>query len=321
MAVASLSMSLTDFRNHACAELFAGGTVEYDDLDDGEKADIDRYILRGERTFWLHPPGVGPYVWSCLRDPGVMTLWADLDTDSGITVNTSSTTVTASEAAFYDSMVGKTITINSVDYTVSSVTSSTVLVLTSTAGTQSNKTFAISSEGSFRLPDDFESPDSSRLRFTDSSSYPDIQLINETEVTTMRAQDSGTGYPKLACVRWMTSDGSAAQAQELLVWPDLDADYEVAMPFAAQPQGMSEANPYPRGGPEMADCLLSVILAICEEAKNGQRGDRWIEATEKCVAAAQRDRTRHHNFVAGRMRQDAGTYSYPFNVKNLIQQA
>lgn len=319
MTVADLSMSLTDYRDAACAELFASGATTYADLDAGEQSDIDRLILRGERTFWVHPPGVGPYVWSCLHDPGLLDLWADLTTSSGITVTTSGTTVTASDDAFYETMVGKSIVITTVGtFTIASVTSTTVLVLTSTAGVASNKTFSITASGTFRLPSDFESPEASKITFTDATFVPDIMLIKESEVTTMRAVQSQTGYPRIAAIRWVASDGSAAQAQELVVWPDPDAHYPVALPCMVQPQGMSVSNPYPRGGPEMADCLLSVILAVCEEAKNGARGDRYAEAVAKCQVAAARDRTRHHNFNAGSMRKDAGSTNYPFTVKNLI---
>lgn len=318
MAVASLGMSLTDYRNHACAELFAGGATEYADLDAGEQTDIDRYILRGERTFWLHPPGVGPYVWSCLRDPGLLDLWGDIAVDADVTVDTSGTTVTASEASFYETMVGKTIIINSVSYTIASYTSSTVIVLSSTAGTQSDKTFSIASDGTYRLPDDFESPDSSTIVFTGEAFVPDIALVNEKIVTAYRATQEQTGYPQMACIRWRASDGTAAHGQELVVWPEPDQNYPVALPYMAQPQGMSVANPYPRGGPEMADCLLSVILAVCEEAKNGARGDRYAEAAEKCAAAAARDRTRHHNFIAGYMRQDSNSHYRNFDVKRLV---
>lgn len=63
------------------------------------------------------------------------------------TVNTAGTTVTRVSGNYFDwSLTGRTITINGVGYTVSSVTSTAVLVLTGTAGTQSNKAFSFSGE-------------------------------------------------------------------------------------------------------------------------------------------------------------------------------
>ena len=59
------------------------------------------------------------------------------------TVNTSGTTVTRTAGDYFDkNLAGTQVVINAVTYTVSSVTSSTVLVLTATAGVQTGVTFA-----------------------------------------------------------------------------------------------------------------------------------------------------------------------------------
>ena len=325
MTVADLGMSLTTYRDFCVMEMFAGGATVYDDLDAGEQTDIDRLILRGERTFWLHPPGLTePHVWSCLMDPGLLDLWGDIAVDATVTVTGGAyadgvTTITASEALFFETMVGKSIVITTVGtFTVSAYTSSTVIVVTGDASLAVADTFSIASDGTFRLPSDFESPASSKLVYTSDTSYPDIRLMNKQDVDRMRAQ-SDTGYPQYAYIEWNTSDGSAAQTQQLITWPEPNGHYPVQLPFKAQPQGMSAANPYPRGGPEMADVLLSVILAVCEESKTGRRGDRYGEAVDKVRQAVRRDRSRHHNFWAGVMRPDAGYMNHRFDVKRLIQ--
>lgn len=317
MTVASLAMQLSDYRTAAIAEVGYGSTA-YASLSAGEAAEIDRLILRGERTFWFHPPGVGQaFVWSCLRDPGLLDLWGDIAVGSA-TVSQSAGTMTASTASFYETMIGKSIVVTTVGtFTVTGYTSSTVLTVTPTAS-YSTKTFSIASDGTFLLPSDFESPEVSTATFTDNAFVPDIQLVDERVVTSLRATQQQTGYPQFASIRWVTNDGTTSQLQEMVTWPEPDGHYPIALPFIAQPQGMSAANPYPRGGPEMADCLLSVILAVCEEAKVGQRGDRWAEATEKCQAAAQRDRARHQNFLAGAMRADAGAERRLFDMKRLV---
>lgn len=328
MAQVDLGLQLTDYRDHACAELFALGFASgYAGLDSGEQAEIDRIIDRAERTFWLHPPGINDgYVWSCLRDPGLMTLWGTVAEDEDVTVTGGSfddptTDITASEATFYETMVGATIVIDGVgSFVIASYTSSTVVSVTGDASTASADVFSITADGSYRLPSDFECPDSSKIGFTSDNWYPPIEMVEERLLLEAQAaNESQTGYPQMASVRWRSSDGTAAQLQELIVYPIPDADYPVTFPYMVQPVGMSAANPYPRGGPELADALLSVVLAVCEETRDRRRGDRYREAVEKCHAAMRRDRTRHHNFLAGMMQPDAGGRAYALDVKRLVQ--
>lgn len=323
MAVADLGLQLSDYRTAAIADIGYGSTA-YASLEAGESAEIDRLILRGERTFWLHPPGVSPpHVWSCLRDPGLLDLWIDVAvaaavTATGVYDGATYTVITATTASFYETMIGKSIIVTTIGtYTIVGYTSSTVV---SIAGNHAfaTKTFSIDANGDYQLPADFDSPDSAKLVCVSDSWVPDVQLIDEQTVNAFRATQTQTGYPQYAAIRWKACDGTAAHVQEIMFWPEPNAYYQVAMPCILRPQGMSAANPYPRGGPEMADCLLSVILAVCEEAKTGRRGDRWAEAAAKCAAAAQRDRTRHHNFIAGQMCPDAGRSGRLFDVKRLI---
>jgi hypothetical protein len=320
MAVAGLGLQITDYQDAACAEVYGGDG--YSSLAASEQAVIDRLILEAERTTFLHPPVNPPHVWSCLRDPGELTLWTDVAVDSDITVtgveSGGSTTVTASEAKFYETMIGHSIVITSTGtFTITGYTSSTVIVVSGDA-TCTDETFSITGDGVYRLPSDFESPDSPKIVWLDNVFASDIALANENGVNYHRAVDTSTGYPVLAYIRWVTSDGTAAQAQELVVWPRADRDYSVAMPYILQPQGMSTANPYPRGGPEMADLLLTGVIAVCEKERSGARGDRWAEFVQKCAIAVTRDRTRHHNFNAGRLRTRHGDRVQAIDVKSRI---
>lgn len=317
MAVASLAMQITDYQDAACAQIYGG--AGYSSLGTNEQATINRLILRAERTCFLHPPVDPPYVWSCLRDPGLLTLWTDVAVDSTVTVTAATTTVTASAASFFPTMVGLSIVITGdATYTISAYTSSTIITIDSSSSA-SGATFSITGDGVYRLPTTFESPATPSLVWIDNIWAERPQLIDADEVRSMRSRDSSTGYPRFAAIRWVASDGTAGQNQELIIYPRAAADYAVALPYMVQPVGMSTANPYPLGGPEMADVLLSFVVAICEEERDGQRGDRWAEAIAKVNNAVKRDRTRHHNFIAGFMRRDSRDYPLALNVKTLIQ--
>jgi hypothetical protein len=293
-------------------------------LETVEQSEIDRLILRAERTLWLHPPVDPPWVWSCLRDPGLLDLWSDVAVAAAVTVTQSSGTLTAvGGTPFYETMIGKVIAVTTEgSRTITGYTSSTVVTVTPATTFATARTFSIASDGIFRLPTDFESPESSTIPFVSENWIDDIKLINEKAITAMRAADSSRGYPRWASIRWVTSDGTADQQQELVCYPEPDQYYSVSLPFMAQPQGMTTANPYPRGGAEMADLLLSAVLAICEESKSGRRGERWLEFKDKCRVAVHRDKSRHHNFIAGYMRPDgAGSSRRGLDVKNLVSEA
>jgi len=391
MTVASLDMQIGDYQDAGCAQIYGG--AGYSSLETAEKATIDRLILRAERTCFLHPPVDPPHVWSCLRNPGLITLWADVASTatSTVPVYTTTTAITAGSATFYDTMIGLNLTFDtsSTSYAISAYTSSTAIVLTgdasgevattgTTSGTPSysdpsstvtattavftsgmvgqylegtssgtaylitaftsttvvvvtgdasgevdaafsiTDTFTITGDGVYRLPADFESPAAPALVWIDNVWTEQPQLMEPDLVRSMRARDSSTGYPRFAAIRWIVSDGTAAQNQELIVYPRSGGNYAAALPYMVQPQGMSAANPYPLGGPEMADVLLSFVLAICEEERYGQRGDRWAEAILKVNNAVSRDRSRHHNFIAGFMRRDSRDNPLVLNVKSLI---
>lgn len=320
MAVASLALSLTNYRDAACAEVYGGSG--YSALDSAEQTVIDRVILEAERTTFLHPPIREPHVWTCLRDPGDMTLWKDLVVAAAVTLTgvhaAGTTTLTANTSVFYETMIGHSIVITTVGtFTITGYTSGTVILVSGDA-TCAAKTFSISGDGVYRLPSDFECPDAHKLTWQDNTWADDIELMDEKIVNTRRAVDTSTGYPIAAYIRWVTSDGTAAQAQELVVWPRVSDDFAVALPYMVQPQGMSTANPYPRGGVEMADLLLSGVIAVCEKERTGARGDRWSEFAAKCELAAKRDRARHNNFNAGFMRRDHGGSGRMIDVKSRI---
>lgn len=391
MAVASLAMQITDYQDAACAQIYGG--AGYSSLATAEKATIDRLILRAERTCFLHPPVDPPHVWSCLYDPGLITLWTDVTSTatSTVPVYTSTTAVTVGSAAFYNTMLGLNLVFDTsgTSYAISAYTSSTEITLTgdasgevettgTTSGTPSysspsstitataavftsgmvgqylegtssgtaylitsftsttvivvtgdasgevdaafsiTDTFTITGDGVYRLPTTFESPLIPSLVWVDNIWTERPQLMDEELVRSMRSRDTSTGYPRFAAIRWVSSDGTAAQSQELIVYPRSGGDYAAALPHTLQPVGMSTVNPYPLGGVEMADVLLSFVLAICEEERDGQRGDRWSEAIQKVAVAVKRDRSRHHNFIAGFMRSDSYDNPLELNVKSLI---
>lgn len=317
MAVTSLSYQLSDYRTAAAFRIYG---ADYADISAGEQAWVNRLILRAETSMWHHPPLASPHVWSCLHVDGSLDFWADLTTSSGITVSQSGSTLTASAAAFYPSMIGHTISITDGTGTktitaVNSTTEATCL----TSQTLTDKTFSLTSGGVFYLPSDFESMDTSSLVYSDSLGIPDVRLVSKKLVEQQRALlGDSTGYPNCAALLWDSSDGSASQGKHLLVSPNSSGTYNVVFPYKSVGVGMTDTtNPYPKGGAVMADILMLAVIAHCEKEKNKVRGDSWAEYVEAVNQEAELDKKRQPR-VLGRMRPDGNSSTLPFDVKSLI---
>jgi len=319
VAVADLAMQLSDYRDAVCAEAYGGSG--YSALDATEQAVVNRIIRSAERIWWINPPLREPHVWTCLQNPGTMTLWSDIAVEASVTVtgveSGGATTLTANTAKFYSSMIGHSITITDVGtFPITGYTSSTVITVSGDA-TATDKTFSISGDGVYRLPGDYWSRTTRKIIWDQTDGIDHIPFMDKKIVDARRALDASTSFTLMAYIEWVTSDGTAEQAQQLVIWPRAGSNYNVIMPYASKPQGMTDANPYPRGGVEMAEGLLAACIAVAEKERSSARGDRWRELEEMAERTAQQDRTRHHNFIAGLMNRQH--HERPFDVAALIE--
>ena len=116
MAESTLSLALADLRTEVSDFLGLGRT--YASLSAGNQARVTMCIKRGLAQFYYPPPmnaGEEPHDWSFLHPVGSMVLWADIGRDAVRTVTNTyaspTTTITATSASFYASMVGRTLRI------------------------------------------------------------------------------------------------------------------------------------------------------------------------------------------------------------------
>lgn len=113
---------------------------------------IKRTINEAIRMLIADAPRAG---WRWQYPKGTVVLWPDASgTASGVYDGTSETTITASAAAFYNSMEGHDLTIGGTAYEIASYSSSTVVTVTGDA-TATDEAFTITATGAYTLPDDF----------------------------------------------------------------------------------------------------------------------------------------------------------------------
>ena len=144
-------------------------------------------------------------------------------------------------------------------------------------------------DGEQDLPDDFG-------RLTGDFNYsadlrkPSVPLVSEHQIMALLADDSNTGYPSLACIRFKSSDGSDGQRQEVVWYPIPSGAYELSYSYEAFPQKLTEDNPYPLGGMKYSELVIESCLAIAEQRQNDVRGQHTERFEKLLIAAISQDR-------------------------------
>lgn len=287
MAESTLSLTYTDLMKEV--NYFLGyGRVATD--TDGV---VDPLVQSGYRQF-LYPPPVGgqksSYQWRFLRPVDSIIVWPTVAVNSGVTVTQSGTTLTATSASFYPSMIGKTVEITSeTDVTITAYTSSTVVTVTPSQTIATPRTFSITSDGTFRLPDDYGGAES-EFTFAPQSLNSKISIYGEAQVRGWLQLNNSTGAPRCAALRWLASTSTAGQRAELVLFPIPDQVYTLYYRKKVLPVALSATYLYPLGGMRMSELLLQSCLAVAERRLNGETGPQYEQFVAMLAAAIANDR-------------------------------
>ena len=203
--------------------------------------------------------------WRFLSPNKTFTAWADVAAVAGTTVTSSGTTLTASAATFYPEMIGATITIASVAYTIDGYTSTTVVTISSDPSAVA-VTFAITGAGSCRMPDNFFAM-IDHFRWATSESY--TTPIHERSAAWIRAQWAGdtvtTGPPQFYAIEPITYAAATGLRQQAIFWPIPNSTYSFTYACDLAPAKMTSDSEYPLGGPLHGLSIRQAALAKAEE--------------------------------------------------------
>ena len=266
MAEPTLSLSYDDI----VAELgfYVGWTRTPANWSVPQAAQLDAMLQTGYRRF------LTAYDWSFLRPVTSLSVWADLTITSGITVTgvyaAPISTITASAAAFYPTMVGRNITITTVagTFLISTYTSATVIKVTGDA-TCAAKTFSLTSYGLFGMPDDFGQAEGD-FTFEPSAGYPAIPIVGESQIRAMRQKGETTGRPRYIAIR-PRAVAATGQRYDAYAWPTPDTTYVLSYRKRIGLAKLATTN-YPSGGVTHSETVLECCLAVAEERMNGAPG-------------------------------------------------
>ncbi len=239
-----------------------------------DELDIAACIKRGLRNFYF-PPRVenrAAHRWSFLRPQATLTIWDDLITADAVTATISYSspvsTVTASEAAFYPSMVGKNlVTASENSYVIAGYTSSTVITVTGDASGDTGDIITIDSEDTFLLPWDYGGM-SGDGKFTYANAENKLSIITMTSdvnIRHLRQTSISTGTPYLVAIIPKTTDGTQGQRSEAMFHRPPNDVLTLRYRYYILPDALVLTSlEYPYGSAAHSETILESCLAIAE---------------------------------------------------------
>jgi len=218
------------------------------------------------------------YDWTFIAPSTTITFWPTVTgTITGQAVYSSpSSTITASAAKFFPSMVGHSITYDdsSTDYVITAYTSSTVIVVTGDSSSEkSGDTFTITAtnDGDFRLPDDFGSLRDT-LHFEENLGYAPLNIVSVAEVRRRITASSSTGVPMYAAIDPVANSGSTGQRINLICAPPPSSEFTMYYRYNVLKNALATSYTYPAGGAAHRNTLIEACLAEAEVFENDAAG-------------------------------------------------
>jgi len=148
-----------------------------------------------------------------------------------------------------------------------------------------------SGEGDYDLPDNFGRLSGS-LHYPPAEYRQSVSIVSVGKILAMRANSSLTGAPVRAAVRYKSSTGVGGQRQEIIFFPEPDADWTLHYEYEAYSGALSDDYPYPLGGMQLAELYTESCLAVVEERDFDDSGVHTERYKALLVDAIARDQKR-----------------------------
>lgn len=148
----------------------------------------------------------------------------------------------------------------------------------------------VSGTGDYDLPDDYGGYEG-RWTFASNLNYPDIDIISESQIRTMRNMNDSSGVPRYAAIRpkEMTS-GTEGQRFEVMLYPEPAAAYVISYRKVIRYNILSDTNQYPAGGTEHGETIKESCLDVAERMMNDEAGVHHQAFMARLAASIAHDR-------------------------------
>ena len=118
---------------------------------------------------------------------------------------------------------------------------------------------------------------------------PSVILVSEYYILSLSRQQSETGTPRCASVRFCSSDGETGQRMEIQLWPTPNKAYQLTYHYEAYAGRLTVDNPFPLGGMKYSELVVESCLSIAEQRANDERGIHWDSFTLMLKSAIAQD--------------------------------
>lgn len=120
--------------------------------------------------------------------------------------------------------------------------------------------------------------------------YGPILVRGDQVIRRLRESLTATGYPSIAATVPIKHSGQVETRKLLMLHPTPDAGYEVTFRYHLAPTALTAANPYPPGGPLIAEALIQGCRAAIDLILNDRVGTHHDLFKERLKAAVLADR-------------------------------
>lgn len=147
----------------------------------------------------------------------------------------------------------------------------------------------VSGTQAYNMPSDFgviEGP----LSYPSASPGPAVSIIDESDVRVMDSFGTITGRPVYASIRPKTTDGTADQLWQCLLWPTPNIATTLTFKYSISPPKLTVAAPYPYGGIFHHETIKESCLSVAEYEEDDAPGIHTERFGQRLAASIMHDR-------------------------------
>jgi len=290
--MATMSLTYTNLQD-AVAQFLYGKA--YSTLAAGPQGIVSTAVQNGYRQF-LYPPAVdgveAGYQWSFLRPVTTLTTVASYATGS-VVVSSGICTLTGGTWPTWAATNG-VLTINNVEYTITTRTNGTTLVVVGVNATAAAGDWTLDHNGDYDLPADFGNIIGD-FTFARNIQKPSVRAdVGEGTIRRKRQWSDETGEPQLAGIRVVAPTGTAVQRKVVMFWPRPDEAWVLSYRYESFVDTFETG--YPAGFLTHAETLRQSCLAAAELTSNDRLGPQWELFKARLIDSVARDKKEGQEF-------------------------